>query len=1084
MKLSKILLVIAALCGLSCVPTAEAQTTIYTGTVRDLSGALTGTVGAPVTSGNVTFTLTPSVDTTISGVSRFVPTVITCGLNASGQVVAGDLASPCTVTQNTALTPSGTSYTVCIQPYFTTPGSCFVDYATVSTKDISTAAPTPALNPLYPNLTAPGPIGVAQPNTVNATAVMSQSALTKSAPTACVESFLTSAMAGDYGQAVNAAVQAAPLLAVSRVSICVPGDHAVSTQIIFDRPIHFDMTGSRLIPQAALSHSNMALTGVTLTSGSQAMTVTNTSGLAAGYAIGGPGIPPQTQIFSVNSGTTLTLTQAAIASVSASTATAVNAQPVMKWIYNANAFQREFVNYGAAMKGVWIEDPGFRSLTGVQGIQIYGWDTIPMYDTRIYDLDGSGLVLGGWTPLSLGSAGATVRESNFYNTSIRYCGDLATGQASLADQTPYQGGGLADENNQLGFHGGQIVGSYATSLYIGTNNTSHFNSVAGPRLTWFDNNFQIEDFLYRWNTTGGYTANGPVVGALADSVYIPVGGDIHFTDGEIAITGLGKSLFHVGSLGQLDVRGNLISAFGTGFGATFVVSVTNGTPNATLVSGTTGFPIDGSWNGLGVQINGANYTIKTATATVLTLTVNYAGSTSGSASLSTGDGGKYLTVDTVLYTTKFAGNTYADPDPKALSWMGITLAQAWPAFAFGTMFAQWDVEYNGTRWIGEKLILSAPINGTYATFNTVNGNVAQGTAAVDYCPACGTYGAGRLMALGNTVGGYGEIDFLLFKGDGSGAVTPVSVTSTGLNINGSPISASHLANGTTGSGSVVLASSPTISGSPTISTPGSASYLPGENELAPSLTTGQVYQHCFGVAMSTNNCMMQQFNYVGGSGSASNSITWGLYGNVNPLIFDGNGKLSSFQYQSLATTGTAPFLVSSTTPVANLSIGGNAVNLSGTPTLPNGTAATTQAQGDNSTKLATTAYADAHLPRVVASIADTAYSSTATIGGGGNTIYTTPNDATTHTFRVCGTQAVTIAGTAGTFQMYFYGILAASNRNFGGSAAMSVTATTGAQSGCVVMNVDPNAAIAFTDSASGVTGTPTIHYSWFIEMVR
>ena len=47
-----------------------------------------------------------------------------------------------------------------------------------------------------------------------------------------------------------------------------------------------------------------------------------------------------------------------------------------------------------------------------------------------------------------------------------------------------------------------------------------------------------------------------------------------------------------------------------------------------------------------------------------------------------------------------------------------------------------------------------------------------------------------------------------------------------------------------------------------------------------------------------------------------------------------------------------------------LAIGGNAVsattagNLSGTPALPNGTTATTQAANDNSTKLATTAYAD------------------------------------------------------------------------------------------------------------------------------
>ena len=40
-------------------------------------------------------------------------------------------------------------------------------------------------------------------------------------------------------------------------------------------------------------------------------------------------------------------------------------------------------------------------------------------------------------------------------------------------------------------------------------------------------------------------------------------------------------------------------------------------------------------------------------------------------------------------------------------------------------------------------------------------------------------------------------------------------------------------------------------------------------------------------------------------------------------------------------------------------ITGTAANLSGTPDLPNGTTATTQSASDNSTKLATTAYADA-----------------------------------------------------------------------------------------------------------------------------
>jgi hypothetical protein len=50
---------------------------------------------------------------------------------------------------------------------------------------------------------------------------------------------------------------------------------------------------------------------------------------------------------------------------------------------------------------------------------------------------------------------------------------------------------------------------------------------------------------------------------------------------------------------------------------------------------------------------------------------------------------------------------------------------------------------------------------------------------------------------------------------------------------------------------------------------------------------------------------------------------------------------------------------------------GTAANLSGTPALPNGTTGTTQSQADNSTKLATTAYADAGLATKQATLTGT-----------------------------------------------------------------------------------------------------------------
>jgi hypothetical protein len=130
----------------------QAQTTTYTGTIKDL--ALN-----PVTAGQVQFTLTPPADSTLPGTGRFTPIAVTCNINADGTLsgfVGGVVSGACKVTSNTALSPSGTAYRICIQPYNQTPGSCFFDYAITSTKDITTIAPTLQTGPLNYN-GVPGP---------------------------------------------------------------------------------------------------------------------------------------------------------------------------------------------------------------------------------------------------------------------------------------------------------------------------------------------------------------------------------------------------------------------------------------------------------------------------------------------------------------------------------------------------------------------------------------------------------------------------------------------------------------------------------------------------------------------------------------------------------------------------------------------------------------------------------------------------------------------------------------------------------------------------------------------------------------
>jgi hypothetical protein len=141
------LLLLAALPGF-------AQTTTYTGTIKDLTGAT-------VTSGRVTFTLMPGIDTTISGTARFTPMTVSCTINGSGQVVS-NVSGACVVTSNTALTPSGTYYQIAIQPYFVTPGSIVNAFAIGGSVDITTLVPTPATSPQF-GQGIPGPTGATGP---------------------------------------------------------------------------------------------------------------------------------------------------------------------------------------------------------------------------------------------------------------------------------------------------------------------------------------------------------------------------------------------------------------------------------------------------------------------------------------------------------------------------------------------------------------------------------------------------------------------------------------------------------------------------------------------------------------------------------------------------------------------------------------------------------------------------------------------------------------------------------------------------------------------------------------------------------
>lgn len=92
-----------------------------------------------------------------------------------------------------------------------------------------------------------------------------------------------------------------------------------------------------------------------------------------------------------------------------------------------------------------------------------------------------------------------------------------------------------------------------------------------------------------------------------------------------------------------------------------------------------------------------------------------------------------------------------------------------------------------------------------------------------------------------------------------------------------------------------------------------------------------------------------------------------------------------------------------TWPTFNQNTSGTAANLSGTPALPNGTTATTQSAGDNSTKLATTAYADAK-------VADAINDGTTAIAPSQNAVYDALALKTTRTAQSDYSSSSTVTG--------------------------------------------------------------------------
>ena len=208
----------------------------------------------------------------------------------------------------------------------------------------------------------------------------------------------------------------------------------------------------------------------------------------------------------------------------------------------------------------------------------------------------------------------------------------------------------------------------------------------------------------------------------------------------------------------------------------------------------------------------------------------------------------------------------------------------------------------------------------------------------------------------------------------------------------------------TGSGNVVLSTSPTLV-TPALGTPsalvgtnitGTASGLSiGGNAATsttaagltgtPNITVGTIASGLQTITTPTTASLLTMLGYgLSVTGTLSSSSYTSIYSPIGiratgaffiyvdyfnapkSFSFNQDGTFSASVLISSVATGTAPFTVTSTTPVTNLSIGGNAATATNattaatvSTTVASGAVGTTQAAGTNNTQIATTAFVQA-----------------------------------------------------------------------------------------------------------------------------
>ena len=256
--------------------------------------------------------------------------------------------------------------------------------------------------------------------------------------------------------------------------------------------------------------------------------------------------------------------------------------------------------------------------------------------------------------------------------------------------------------------------------------------------------------------------------------------------------------------------------------------------------------------------------------------------------------------------------------------------------------------------IGTNTISADPNTGNIGSSGTYSGGVAAGTLTSASTTSLGTTGA-VVVTLGNSAGSvavnapaqFNYVSTFIPSSGSAVAIVPSDNLSTTKGLYG----ANHA-----NSGFVWW-----------VNDDGSALFT---NLTDSGLTPGNCVQAGTGGLLTTTA------GPCSGSNPAFSAITGGT--NTTAAMVVGTGASLGTSGTGTITATAVPYSgITGTVPTWNQNTTGTAANLSGTPALPNGTTATTQTAGDNSTKLATTAYADTKLPLAGGTLTGTLASSVA-----------------------------------------------------------------------------------------------------------